>query len=140
MGCARRTFSAQQKTQIALEALRERQTLSEIAQKHEVHPALITAWKKLATEGLPTLFEQSRKNDTSLQEEKIALLYQQIGQLQFELDWLKKKQPSTDLTYLRTLIESHSRLSIQRQCELLGRSRSVFYYTPRTKQNRICST
>jgi hypothetical protein len=41
---------------------------------------------------MQTLFEQTRQQDTQQQEEKIALLYQQIGQLQFELDWLKKKR------------------------------------------------
>jgi transposase-like protein len=91
MGRTRRTFSAQQKTQIALEALRERQTLSEIAQKFDVHPSQITGWKKQVLDGMQTLFEQPRQQDTQQQEEKIALLYQQIGQLQFELDWLKKK-------------------------------------------------
>jgi transposase-like protein len=91
MGRTRRTFSAQQKTQIAVEALRERQTLSEIAQKFDVHPSQITAWKKQVLDGMQTLFEQPRQQDTQQQEEKIALLYQQIGQLQFELDWLKKK-------------------------------------------------
>lgn len=92
MGRPRRTFSAQQKTQIALEALRERHTLSELAQKYDVHPTQITAWKKQALDGLQTLFEQPRKDDSHQQEEIIALLYQQIGQLQFELDWLKKKR------------------------------------------------
>lgn len=91
MGHTRRTFSANQKTQIALEAIRERLTLSEIAQKYQVHPSQITTWKKLVLDGLQTLFEQPRKDNSAAEEEKIALLYQQIGQLQFELDWLKKK-------------------------------------------------
>ena len=91
MGRTRRTFSAQQKNHIALEAIRERKTLSEIAQQHEVHPTQINAWKKQLTEGIITLFEQPNKTQADDTEAKIALLYQQIGQLQFELDWLKKK-------------------------------------------------
>lgn len=91
MGRTRRTFSAQQKSQIALEALRERKTLSEIAQQHDVHPTQINVWKKQVTEGVITLFEQPNKSQSDDTEAKIALLYQQIGQLQFELDWLKKK-------------------------------------------------
>lgn len=91
MGRTRRTFSAQQKSQIALEAIRERKTLSEIAQQHDVHPTQINVWKKQVTEGIITLFEQPNKAQADDQEAKIALLYQQIGQLQFELDWLKKK-------------------------------------------------
>lgn len=91
MGRIRRTFSAQQKSQIALEAIRERKTLSEIAQQHDVHPTQINVWKKQVTEGIITLFEQPHKTQADDTEAKIALLYQQIGQLQFELDWLKKK-------------------------------------------------
>jgi transposase-like protein len=91
MGRTRRTFSAQQKSQIALEAIRERKTLSEIAQQHDVHPTQINVWKKQVTEGISTLFEQAHKTQADDTEAKIALLYQQIGQLQFELDWLKKK-------------------------------------------------
>lgn len=91
MGKKRRTFSAEQKSFIALEALREHQTLSELAQKHQVHPSQITVWKKQATDGLKEVFERSDTDKTSAYEDKIALLFQQIGQLQFELDWLKKK-------------------------------------------------
>jgi transposase-like protein len=94
MGRTRRTFSAQQKSQIALEAIRERKTLSEIAQQHDVHPTQINVWKKQVTEGIITLFEQPHKTQADDTEAKIALLYQQIGQLQFELDWLKKKHKS----------------------------------------------
>lgn len=93
MGRKRRTFSATQKSAIALEALREHHTLSELAQKYEVHPSQITLWKKQASAGLQAVFERERgeTDQASEYESKIALLYQQIGQLQFELDWLKKK-------------------------------------------------
>jgi transposase len=93
MGRKRRTFSASQKSTIALEALREQQPLSELAQKHQVHPSQIALWKKQASSGLQAVFERDRDDadKASEQEAKIALLYQQIGQLQFELDWLKKK-------------------------------------------------
>jgi transposase len=91
MGRPRRTFSAEQKSQISLEALRERQSLSEIAQKHNVHPSQVTAWKKQAIEGLSQAFSESTATDREAHEREKALLFQQIGQLQFELDWLKKK-------------------------------------------------
>lgn len=91
MGRIRRTFSAQQKAKIALEALRERETLSEIAQKYQVHPSQVTLWKKQANEGLISVFEQASPTSKEVDDGKEALLYQQIGQLQFELDWLKKK-------------------------------------------------
>lgn len=91
MSRKRRTFSAALKSKIALEALREQQTMSDLAQKYQVHPSQITLWKKQAIEGLSEVFGSSRPQQESEMEEKIALLYQQIGQLQFELDWLKKK-------------------------------------------------
>lgn len=93
MGKKRRTFSAKMKSKIALEALRERLTVSEIAQKFEVHPNQISRWKKEAILGLDEIFEDKRKiRQTQQDHEKlIEQLYQQIGQLQVELNWLKKK-------------------------------------------------
>jgi transposase-like protein len=91
MSRPRRTFSAEQKSKIALEALRERHSLSEIAQKHEVHPSQITQWKKQAVDGLHGIFSEGRVKEEASTEAQTALLFQQIGQLQFELDWLKKK-------------------------------------------------
>jgi len=76
-----------------LEALKERQTLSEIAQKFEVHPVQVSSWKKEAQEHLGELFSDKRSRDKEQEEqtELVERLYQQIGQLQVELNWLKKK-------------------------------------------------
>jgi transposase-like protein len=76
-----------------LEALKERQTLSEIAQKFEVHPVQVSSWKKEAQEHLGELFsdKRSRDKEQEAQTELVERLYQQIGQLQVELNWLKKK-------------------------------------------------
>ena len=93
MGKKRKTFSGKEKATIALEALRERQTLSEIAQKYEVHPTQVRVWKKEAQEHLGDLFGDKRKQQQAEteQDQLIERLYQQIGQLQVELNWLKKK-------------------------------------------------
>ncbi len=93
MGKKRKTFSGKEKATIALEALRERQTLSEIAQKYEVHPTQVRVWKKEAQEHLGDLFGDKRKQQQAEteQDQLIEPLYQQIGQLQVELNWLKKK-------------------------------------------------
>ena len=89
----RRTFSAKQKAKIALAALQERQPASEIAKEHEVHPNQVSQWKKQALEILQTGFEDQRKTARSHQDQQelVEHLYQRIGQLQVELDWLKKK-------------------------------------------------
>jgi transposase len=93
MGKKRRTFSGAEKAKIVLEALKERQTLSEIAQKFEVHPVQVSSWKKEAQEHLGELFSDkwSRDKEQEAQTELVERLYQQIGQLQVELNWLKKK-------------------------------------------------
>lgn len=87
----RRNFTANFKSKVAIEALQERLTLAELAQKHKIHSNQISAWKKELLEGSKEVFKKKRGPQASVQEEKEAKLYQQIGQLQFELDWLKKK-------------------------------------------------
>lgn len=97
MGKKRRTFSGAEKAKIVLEALKERQTLSEIAQKYEVHPVQVSTWKKEAQEHLGELFSDKRSRDKEQEEQSqlVERLYQQIGQLQVELNWLKKKIDQT---------------------------------------------
>lgn len=91
MGKKRRNFSSKFKAKVALEAIKERKTLSEIAQQYELHPNQITTWKKELVAHSSELFEKKRGPQASHDKSKESLLYQQIGQLQFELDWLKKK-------------------------------------------------
>jgi len=83
--------SAQFKFEVALEAAKGLQTASQIASSREVHPNQISAWKKqLLTDG-PALFSQqtSQKNKATAARE--AELFEQIGRLKMELEWLKKK-------------------------------------------------
>lgn len=93
MGRRMRTFSGAEKAKIVLEALKERQTLTEIAQKFEVHPVQVSSWKKEAQEHLSDLFSDKRSRDKEHEDQLqlVEQLYQQIGQLQVELNWLKKK-------------------------------------------------
>ena len=79
------------KTQVALEAIRNQSTIAEIASENGVHPSQVNKWKKQALDGLPSIF--SGNHDKSKQDGKKlqAELYQQIGQLKVELDWVKKK-------------------------------------------------
>jgi len=93
MGKKRRTFSARQKAKIALEALREREPCSVIAKKYSVHPNQVSRWKKAALAGLEGIFEDGRKSSDNQKEHEALTeqLYSQIGQLQMELKWIKKK-------------------------------------------------
>ena len=85
----RREFSSKFKAKVALEAIKERHTLSELAEKYELHPNQITAWKKEFLNNAEEIFAKktSKKNDT---DRELAKLYQKIGQLEIEKDFLKK--------------------------------------------------
>lgn len=87
----RRSFSAEMKSRIALEAIKGQKTIQEIASHYGVHPNQVTNWKKQAAEGIPTLFADHRSKADNSEEVQKAELYEQIGRLQVELDWLKKR-------------------------------------------------
>ena len=87
----RRRFSAEFKARVAREALKEHKTIAELAAEHDVHPNQISQWKKQLLDGLPALFSKRPEHDREREERLKDRLYRQIGQLQVELDWLKKK-------------------------------------------------
>ena len=87
----RRNHSAEFKARVALEAIKGIKSMSELASAYAVHPNQISQWKKQVLEELPGIFSEKRTRDAESEAEIKARLYQQIGQLQFELDWLKKK-------------------------------------------------
>ena len=87
----RRSFSAEMKARIALEAIKGQKTIQEIASHYGVHPNQVANWKRQVIEGTPSLFADRRSHPDMSDEALKAELYQQIGQLQVELDWLKKK-------------------------------------------------
>jgi len=86
----RKRYSEEFKAKVALEALREMSTISEIAGRYGLHPNQVTQWRNQLHEGAGKIFVDGRTTRKS-DENKEAMLYQQIGQLQVELEWLKKK-------------------------------------------------
>jgi putative transposase len=116
------------KARIALEAIKERKTIQEIASHYGVHPSQVTNWKRQAIQGAPELFADRRSQPDTSEEALKAELYQQIGQLQVELDWLKKKVRFIAIEPRRGWISAHRELSIRQQCRLAGVSRSGWYY------------
>jgi transposase-like protein len=92
----RRNHSAAFKAKVALEAVKGDKTIAELAGQYQVHPNQITQWKKQLFDSLPEIFSRRRRNERHEQDEMTAQLYQQIGQLKVELDWLKKKSGFDD--------------------------------------------
>ena len=87
----RKNYQPEFKAKVALEAVRGRLTINEISKQFGVHPNQISKWKKQFLESIPQIFDNAKKPRTSNNEELTNQLYQQIGQLKVELDWLQKK-------------------------------------------------
>lgn len=96
MARRRRRFTADFKAKVALEAIKGHKTVAQLAGEYEVHANQISQWKRQLLESLPEVFGRRRERDAAKQEELTDRLYQQIGQLKVELDWLKKKSGLTD--------------------------------------------
>jgi putative transposase len=91
MGRKRTSHADEFKARLALEAVRGIRTLSELAAAHRVHPTVIGQWKKKLVEGAPGLFARGVDGSARGEKEITAPLYEEIGRLKMELDWLKKK-------------------------------------------------
>jgi putative transposase len=91
MSVQRKRYSAETKAKVALEAIKGQRTANEIAADYGVHPTQIAQWKKQALDELPQVFSAKGAGRGKADEELIAGLYQEIGQLKVELDWLQKK-------------------------------------------------
>jgi len=91
MGRQRKNYSAAFKAQIALAAIRGDCTANELAAKHGVHPTLISNWKTALLTGAESVFASGRA--TADERPEPAELFEQIGRLKMELEWLKKKLP-----------------------------------------------
>jgi transposase-like protein len=91
MGRKRKSHSASFKAQVALAAIKGDRTVSELASVHGVHPTMIHAWKKQLIGSAEAVFENGVQTSRTEHEALQAQLYEQIGRLQTELDWLKKK-------------------------------------------------
>ena len=87
----RRQHSAELKAKVALAAIKGDHTVNEIGAMYGVHPAMIAKWKKQLLEDVPQVFASRRSAAVRAQEDVTGTLYQEIGRLKIELDWLKKK-------------------------------------------------
>ena len=87
----RKRYDPEFKARVAFEALKGEETLSSIASKYGVHPNQITKWKKQLKAGMKEIFKNGRQKPDEKNEDLENKLYEEIGRLKVELDWLKKK-------------------------------------------------
>jgi putative transposase len=91
MAGKRKTHSAAFKAQVALAAFKGDKTVNELASQYGVHPTLIHTWKKQLLANAADLFSGGSKAAAPEQQEREARLFEEIGRLQMELGWMKKK-------------------------------------------------
>ena len=91
MARQRKTYTAEFKAKVALAAAKGEKTVNELASQYEVHPTLIHGWKKQLLTGAEGIFENPAQAASADAEVRQAELFEQIGRLKMELEWLKKK-------------------------------------------------
>ena len=126
----RKSYSAAFKARVAVKAIRGGQTISQNADRFEVHPSHVSLWKKQALQHLTEAFSTRRSKAKQQEDVRKDELHGQIGRLMVDLDWLRKTSAHSLEEKWRMGEQDHGRLSIERQCELLGLARSSVYYQP----------
>ena len=86
----RRNFGSEFKAKVALDALEGAQTLSELAKKYDVHPNMVSLWKKQAIAGLSGIFSGEVRKSDEIHEQEVKELHAKIGEVTMERDFLKK--------------------------------------------------
>lgn len=90
MAGARKRHPASFKAKVALEAAKQTRTVAELAKAYQVHPVQIGQWKKQLLEGIESLFRDGRHRERDEDRAVQAELYERIGRLNMEVEWLKK--------------------------------------------------
>lgn len=88
---SRRKFSAEFKSKVCVEAIKERQSIEVLAKKYDIHPTQINTWKKEFLQRSSAVFEKEGGSDSGDKDQLIQALYAQIGELKVANDFLKKK-------------------------------------------------
>lgn len=87
----RRNFKPEFKAKVALDAVKEQETIEAICKKYELHPSQVNTWKKEFIANAATVFGRENKESGEDTEKLLQTLYAQIGELKVANDWLKKK-------------------------------------------------
>ena len=112
--------------------LRQEKTVSQISSEYKIHPTQAHEWRKKALVQIQEGFKSPLKKDSreKEQEELIADLYNKIGQLTVELEWLKKSSRLSRSEKSGAVDPDH-KIAVSRQCDLLDLPRSAYYYRPK---------
>ena len=143
MSTKRTTYSAEFKTKIVIEVLRNDKTLTEIASENNVTPKNIQNWKKIFLENASMAMEPEKaikgyKAENVKLQNTIDDYAKTVGQLTLEKGWLEGKLKSLDSTTKKSMIESELKnISVVKQCEMIGLSRSNHYYAPIVNENIV---
>jgi len=129
-------FTAEQKSKIILELIKEEKTVSQLASQYQVTSKTITNWKKQFIENIAIAFEPAKavsefKNEIKELTEQNDELAKALGKATLKADFAAKKLKSLGLCDYRTLIEPEHKLSIQEQLKMFDISKSSYYYTPK---------
>ena len=92
----RKKYRMELKARIALDAIKGQKTIAELASEYGVHANQISLWKKQLHDATPTAFSNGKDKDAEQKEVERDHLYKKVGQLQIEVDWLKKRQAIWD--------------------------------------------
>ena len=131
----RRNFTPEEKAKIVIEVLREEKTLNEIAAEYEIHPNQLSRWKTEFISNAGRVFsketDEVEKVKQAYEKEKDELL-KQIGQLSYEVNWLKKNLADSKSREdrMKMIDREEKKLSITKQAELLSINRTSLYYKP----------
>ena len=143
MSTKRTTYSAEFKTKIVIEVLRNEKTLAEIASENNVTPKNIQNWKKIFLENASMAMEPEKaikgyKAENVKLQKTIDDYAKTVGQLTLEKSWLAGKLKSLDLTTKKSMIESElEKISVVNQCEMIGLCRANHYYAPVIDENIV---
>jgi transposase-like protein len=96
MSKKRRQHSPELKARVGLEALKGIESIQSIAAKYQIHTVQVSQWKKEVAERLPEVFARKTDADAEAAQEREKELFEEIGRLKMELEWLKKKVGQLD--------------------------------------------
>ncbi len=145
MSRKRTHYSAEFKSKLVLEVLKNEKTLAEIASANNITPKNLQNWKKIFLENAEIAMEPSKavkeyKEELSAVQEQNEMLTKIVGKMTVEKEWLEKKLKSLGLSDKKLLIEPKlESISLSQQCALLGMNRSSLYYksSENSRQNTI---